>query len=63
MGRPGSTGDDDVLDLTKELGPADAAMDEGPLETPTDLDIAAEAPQPASYTSGTFATSVYASET
>ena len=62
-GAPGSTGDDDVLDLTKELGPADAAMDEGPLETPADLDIAAEAPQPPSYTSGTFATSVYASET
>jgi hypothetical protein len=55
-GAPGSTGDDDVLDLTKELGPADAAMDEEPLETPTDLDIAAEAPQPPSYTSGTFAT-------
>ncbi|MGA7544697.1 MAG: DUF2497 domain-containing protein [Methyloceanibacter sp.] len=52
----GSTGDDDVLDLTKELGPADAAMDEEPLETPTYLDIAAEAPQPPSYTSGAFAT-------
>jgi uncharacterized protein len=62
-GAPGSTGDDDILDLTKELGPADAAMDEGPLETPTDLDIAAEAPQPPSYTSGAFATSVYASDT
>jgi cell pole-organizing protein PopZ len=60
---PGSAGDDDILDLTKELGPADATMDEGPLETATDLDVAAEVPQPAAYTSDTFATSVYASDT
>jgi len=73
-GAPGGAADDDILDLTKEFGPADAAMDEGPPDAAMDLDLAAAAPQPDlstgaapmmpdSFPSDTYTSASYGSET
>ncbi len=61
-GAPGSTGDDDILDLTKELGPVDAAMEEEPLEAATGLDFAAVFPRPDPYADAPAAPNTFASD-
>jgi cell pole-organizing protein PopZ len=74
-GNPASAVEDDILDLTKEFGPAEADMEEAPIEAVTDFDAMIAASQPQSdaivssaettyaYQSPTFTTGAYASNT
>jgi len=72
-GNPATAVEDDILDLTKEFGPAESGMEEGPNEVVTDLDAMFAVSQPQSevivplaettyqYQSPTFPTDAYPS--
>jgi cell pole-organizing protein PopZ len=74
-GSPATAVEDDILDLTKEFGPAEAVMEEAPIEAVTDFDAMIAASQPQSeaivssvettyaYQSPTFTADAYASST
>jgi cell pole-organizing protein PopZ len=71
-GSPATAVEDDILDLTREFGPAESGMEEAPIEAVTDFDAMIAVSQPGSdaivpsaettyaYQSPTFTTGAYA---